>query len=361
MIGSRECESVEIRHCEPCEWNAFLGKARGGSYAQTSLWALAKLAAGYRAQRFTLRASNGIVGGAQLLLRPVPLVGAVGYVPLGPVVAEDDPDLADAVVDHLKWLANEQKIVYLAVQPPQQHQSFTKRLRSLGFFPCFVNLAPTASVVIDLSKGLDELLSKMRRTTRYNIRYGQRKGIQVREGGPQDLDTFHELLLATARRQGNFRPLGREYLSELWRLFAPAGHLKMFLAEYEQHVLSAALLMNFGDTAIYWKGCWSGEHSNLHPNESLQWTAIQWAKAQGYCHYDFGGIPRPLAKSVLRGDTSSESGNHSVASYKLGFGGEAVLFPEPLAYVPNSTVRRIVASVPQQRLEPLKRLVNHFK
>ena len=363
MHDSRKCGSLQVRECEPCEWNAFLAKTPGGSYAQTSHWALAKLTAGYRARRFALSAGNGILGGAQLLVRYLPLMGAVGYVPLGPVLREDHADLADAAIEHLKWLANEYGIMYLAVQPPQQHQGFTKRLRSLGFFPCFVNLAPTASVVIELSQTLEQILSKMRRTTRYNIRYAQRKGVRVREGRQEDLHSFHALLLATAQRQGHFKPLDKEYLQELWRLFAPGGHLKMFLAEYEGKVLSAGLLMNFGDTAIYYKGCWSGEHGGLHPNESVQWTAIQWAKAQGYRYYDFGGIPRGLAESVLRGEANGEStsGNNSVASYKLGFGGDAVLFPEPLAYVPNPAIRRIVASVPTQGLEPLKRLVNHFK
>ena len=361
MYDPRGYGSFEIRDCEPCEWNAFLAKTRGGSYAQTSLWALAKLAAGYWARRFTLKNGHGIAGGAQLLIRHLPLMGAVGYVPLGPVIGEDHPELADATIAHLKSLALELGIIYLAVQPPQEHQTFTSRSRSLGFLPCFVNLAPTASVVIDLSKSQDELLAKMRRTTRYNVRYSQRKGVTVREGYEADLDTFHNLLLSTARRQGNFKPLDREYLQELWRLFSPSGHLKMFLAEYEGQVLSAGLLMNFGDTSIYWKGCWSGEHSGKHPNEAVQWAAIQWAKSQGYRYYDFGGIPRPLAKSALRGEAVDDTVNNSVASYKLGYGGQVVLFPEPLAYVPNPMVRRIVASVPTQKLEPLKRLVNHFK
>jgi lipid II:glycine glycyltransferase (peptidoglycan interpeptide bridge formation enzyme) len=358
---SRECGSVQVLDCEPCEWNAYLAKTPGGSYAQTSLWALAKLASGYWTRRFTLKNGHGIEGGAQLLIRHLPLMGAVGYVPLGPVLNEDRADFADIVVAHLKSLVSELGIIYLAVQPPAHHQAFASRLRSRGFIPCFVNLAPTASVVIDLSKDLDELLAKMRRTTRYNVRYGQRKGVRVREGTEQDLGTFHKLLLATAQRQGNFKTLDWEYLQELWRLFAPGGHLKMFLAEFEGQVLSAGLLMNYGDTAIYWKGCWSGEHSGKHPNEALQWAAIQWAKAQGYRYDDFGGIPRPLAESVLRGDPIDEPGSNSVASYKLGFGGQAVLFPEPLAYVPNPAVRRVVTSVPTQKLQPLKRLVNCFK
>lgn len=338
-------ESLEIQDCEPREWDAFLAKTPGGSYAQTSLWALAKLAVGYRPRRFVAAAGDTIVGGAQLLIRRLPIFGAVGYVPLGPVCATQDTEVANLIVEHLHRLANEQRIFYLAVQPPLQQDAFAPRLRSSGFLPSLVNLAPTASVLIDLSKDLDHVLSKMHTATRYGVRASQRKGIRVRDGKKEDLDTFHELLLATARRQ-RFSTIGKHYLYEVWRLFSRGGHIKMFVAEYEGQAVSGALMMSFADTVTYWKGCWSGAHGGRYPNESLQWAAIQWAKAQGYRYYDLGGIPRTLAKSVLGGEITRNSAKDPVAFYKLGFGGQVTLFPEPLAYVYNATLRRIASRFP---------------
>jgi lipid II:glycine glycyltransferase (peptidoglycan interpeptide bridge formation enzyme) len=224
-----------------------------------------------------------------------------------------------------------------------------------------VNLAPTASVLIDLSKDLDHVLSKMHKATRYGVRASQRTGIRVRDGKQEDLDTFHELLLATARRQ-RFSTMGKDYLYEVWRLFSPGGHIKMFVAEYEGQAVSAKLMMSFADTVTTWKGCWSGTHRRRHPNEALQWAAIQWAKAQGYHCYDLGGIPRTLAESILGGEIIRNSAKYPVAFYKLGFGGQVTLFPEPLAYVYNATLRRIASRLPHLEAKgQLQRVINRFK
>jgi lipid II:glycine glycyltransferase (peptidoglycan interpeptide bridge formation enzyme) len=123
----------------------------------------------------------------------------------------------------------------------------------------------------------------------------------------------------------------------------------MFIAEFEGKVVSAALMMTFGDTVTYWKGAWSGEHGNRYPNEALQWSAIQWAKSRGYRYYDFGGINRAFAKGALAGHVSNQK--HSVASYKLGFGGQIELFPEAFVYFYNPTLRRLWSAMSKRERE----------
>src|SRR5437867_1763664 len=135
-----------------------------------------------------------------------------------------------------------------------------------GFRPTWLEPQPAHAVLIDLSRSLDELLAGMKGKTRYNLRLGQRKGITVREGTESDLDTFHRLLVATSQRQG-FSIQSRSYFAEMWRIFAPPGHLKLFMAEYEGEAISAALTIPFGDTVTYKRGAWSGRQSNVHANE----------------------------------------------------------------------------------------------
>jgi peptidoglycan pentaglycine glycine transferase (the first glycine) len=202
---------------------------------------------------------------------------------------------------------------------------------SMPEFPPASPSAPSSltvkeSVLIDLSNSLDFILSKMRKTTRYDIRASQRRGITIRDGRLEDLDIFYRLLLATARRQA-FSTLEKDYLHEVWNQFSRGGHIKMFLAEFEGKSVSAALMISFGDTMTYWKGAWSGEHGSRYPNEALQWA------------YDLGGINRAFAKNALAGDTSKPG--HSVGFYKLGFGGQVELFPEALIYLYNPTLRRL--------------------
>jgi lipid II:glycine glycyltransferase (peptidoglycan interpeptide bridge formation enzyme) len=299
---------------------------------------------GYRARRFVLDEGNAIVAGAQLLIRHLPLGGAVAYVPLGPVLGSVSPELVDNLVARIHRIAAQDKITYLAVQAPRGQEALTAKLQALGFSPSLVDVAPNASVLVDLSQSLDALLAKMHKTTRYDIRAAQRKGITVREGSQNDLGILRGLLAATASRQ-QFRTLNEKYLCEVWRLFSLGQHIKMFVAEFEGKPVSAAVVVAFGDTATYWKGGWSGQHGNRYPNEAVQWAAIQWAKSQGYRYYDFGGIPRALANAVLAGESVRNQVNYSVGFYKLGFGGQVELFPEALGYVYNPLLRRIWSAI----------------
>lgn len=176
-------------------WNAFLARTPGGSYQQTSLWGLAKLAVGYRAPRFVLNDGNTIVGGAQLLIRSLPLGGSVAYVPLGPVLGSSSPEVAEDLVAHIHSIAEQHKITYLAVQAPRGQEALTAKLQALGFSSSLVDVAPNASVLLDVSQSLDTLLAKMHKTTRYDIRAAQRKGITVRQGSQDDLGICNDCYL----------------------------------------------------------------------------------------------------------------------------------------------------------------------
>ena len=328
----------------PTSWETFLARTAGGGYQQSFLWGLAKLHAGYRVRRFVITARDAVLAGAQMLIRPLPGGRAIAYVPLGPVIGRDRIELARLALQHIHRIAREEKVSYLVVQPPRGQHVFDQGLPMDGFSPSLLDPAPTASLLIDLSKDLDLILSRMHKTTRYDIRASQRKGITVRAGGEEDLDTFHGLLVATSRRQ-HFATLEKSYLFLVWRLFSRRGQIKMLLAEFEGKVLSAVLLIAFGDTVTYWKGCWSGEHGGRYPNEALQWAAIQWAKSQGHHYYDFGGVPRALAQAVLAGENVRKQEKYRVAFYKLGFGGQVELFPEAAGYVYSPVLRKLWANV----------------
>ena len=342
--------SLTVQEADLQEWHAFLARTAGGSYQQTSSWAITKWMEGFRSRRFTIKNGGVVLGGAQLLYRPLPVHGVLAYVPLGPVLASDDPEVANLALANLHNLAAEHHVSYLAVQAPRWGQAFARKLQSSGFSPAFLDLAPNASVVIDLSDSLDHILSRMRKTTRCEIRASQCRGITIRDGGLQDLGAVHKLLRATTRRQ-SLPTLQRAYLREIWQRFSRGGHIRLFIAEFEGRLVSAALTMAFGDTATYWRAGWSGEQSSRYPNEALQWAAILWAKSEGYRYYDFGGIPRDLAKSGLAGDSIRKPGEYPVGFYKLGFGGQIELFPEALLYIYNRTLRRVWSAVSNRELE----------
>jgi peptidoglycan pentaglycine glycine transferase (the first glycine) len=326
------------------DWDAFLAGTPGGDHAQTSLWAALKATVGWTVARVVASRGGEIVGGAQMLLRALPLAGAVGYVPRGPLCALDDPALARAVVDALRGAARARGVRYLIVQPPLDGHAVARALVAGGFRPTWLEPQPAHAVLIDLSQSLDGLLGQMKGKTRYNLRLGQRRGIAVREGGAEDLDTFYRLLVATGQRQ-RFPVQSREHFAEMWRLFAPPGHLKLFLAEHEGEAISAALTIPFGDTVTYKRGAWSGRQGNVHANEVLHWAAIGWARAHGYRYYDLEGIDAQTARRVASGEVEVGAGPRSVTAFKLGFGGKVVLSPGNYDYVSNPLLRQVYAAL----------------
>ena len=322
------------------EWDAFVASTPEGRHTQSSLWAQVKAFVGWKAVRVIVTERNGMVGGAQILLRRLPVGGYAAYIPRGPVLARDDPTLAELLVSELRRFASAAGVQYLAARPPIHYEALADQLDHSGFRPSLIEIdvEPVATVLVDLTVDPDEMLARMATKTRYNIRLGLRKGIVIREGGEADLTSFYHLLLKTGERQA-FSTNALDYHVEVWRAFSPHGHMKLFLAEVDGEIVSGLLAIPFGDRVIYWRGAWSGHHGNLHPNEAMQWTAMMWAKSHEYRYYDLEGIDQKIGEAIVRGEPLPKGRIHPLTSYKLGFGGQVVLLPGLYDYVPNSLLR----------------------
>lgn len=352
-----------LQVCEALEnqaWDRFVAQMPEGHHVQTSLWGRAQAQFSWRPVRVIARQGDEIVAGAQILMRAVAPGSHIGSSLRGPLMAEEDPDLARLVVEQLVALVRAYRIRHLTLQPGSGAASLEHALTARGFRPGPLDLVLPATVLVDLSPDLEAILARMQAKTRYNIRLGQRKGITVREGTADDIGTFYRLLVATSQRQ-QFVTDTEAYFAALWDVFAPRGLIKLFLAECEGEVVSAFLNIAFGDTVIYKRGAWSGQHGNKHPNEALHWAAMAWAKAQGYRHYDFDGIPRLAADLALQGQPLSPELQKTVAAFKLGFGGRVVLLPPVYEYVANPILRWGYYSVfPRVKDAPLVRRALRF-
>lgn len=322
------------------EWDSFVAATPGGGHTQSTLWAQVKASVGWRAVRVIVTQGKRMVGGAQILVRRLPVGGSAAYVQRGPILARDDTDLAGLLASELRSFADEAGVQYFAVRPPLENHDLARRLERSGFQASLIEVdpEPAATVVVDLTADTDVILARMEAKTRYNIRLSMRKGVVVREGTGDDLPTFYRLLLSTSERQA-FSTNTFDYYSEVWRTLSPPGHVKLFLAEVDGEAVSSLLAIPFGDTVTYWRGAWSGRLGNVHPNEALQWAAITWAKSHGYRRYDFEGIDKNVAEAIARGEQGPKSRIHPLTSYKLGFGGHVALYPGLYNYMPNPLVR----------------------
>jgi peptidoglycan pentaglycine glycine transferase (the first glycine) len=330
-----ESLSVRIsRESHEREWDSFLARCPGGHHEQTSLWGEVKGFYGWRTFRVIVSRANRIVGGVQLLTRTLGRWGRIGYVMRGPSAIAHDPELIELILGQLDHAAVSEKLAYLVVVPPYNGRVFEPGLVRLGFRQKPNHLPPqgvmTATLLLDLSADLDCLMAGMRPRMREHLRRATRAGVTVREGTGADVETFRQLMWALCERRGTSpTPPQKDFFERLWQIFQPWGFVRLFIAELEGRVISAALTFPFGDTVRIWKIGWAGDHAASSPNAMLYWEAIRWSKRSGYRLFDIVQIENSLARSLQRGDPVDGTSVSGMSLYKIAFGGSPVLLPEP--------------------------------
>ena len=158
-------------------WDSFVEATRGGHHVQTSGWAGVKSMDGWDVSRVVARdAGDAIVGGAQMLHKPLVAGRRIGYVPKGPLLAVDDPDLMELLVSGIYELAKQLGVAHLTVQPPNQGPAAGPHLVAAGFSTTDSAVAPTATIFVDLTADPDAMLARMKKNHRRYIRYGLASG-----------------------------------------------------------------------------------------------------------------------------------------------------------------------------------------
>lgn len=329
---------------EDPEWDDFVVNHTDPHHEQLSLWGKVQRGNGWSPLRLIFRQQGRIVGGAQILERPVGRFWKVGYLNRGPLLATDDRELIAELLEAIKRLAQKRRYLYLAVVLSYSGEAIYSVFRNHGFCVRPERLPPktamASTIVLDLSPDLDTILMGMRASTRQNVRKGLRRGLAVRQGGADDVAIFQRHLLALCRRRGvrcNV-PEG-DFLALMWEAFSRRQWLRLFLTEKGSEPVGAMLLLTLGSWARVWRVGWSGTHENCFPNELIHWETIAWARQNGYRYYDFVGFDTKFAKALESGTHLAEGEICKISKFKQGFGGQVMTLSSHLCYFPMSSIR----------------------
>jgi lipid II:glycine glycyltransferase (peptidoglycan interpeptide bridge formation enzyme) len=320
------------------QWDAFVADTADGHHVQTSLWATVKASLGWKTVRMIVRNGDGIVAGSQLLIRHFPFLGSVGYVTKGPLCRTEDPRLAKLLIQQLLRMGRAHRCQLLAIQPPDKCHYMSNFLAEQGFRRSSLELAPVASILVDLSPPMEKIFAQIKRQTRQNIKRSIRDGITIHEGSADDLKAFYYLYLGTSKRQ-KFRPYPMKYYEVMQQVLKPHAHFQILFAVHQNRPVSSVLLIPYKNTVIIKILGWSGLYRELRPNEALFWGAIQWAKTHGYHYLDFEGVDPAGARRALEGHSLTDWTRNTPDQLKYGFGGTITLYPEAYDIVYNPVYR----------------------
>lgn len=320
------------------EWDQFILETPDGHYTQTALWGEIKKTQGWSPLRLIFKDEQGIVGGAQLLIRKLPLFGYMGYVSKGPVCRTGDIDLNKKILQETIEVCKKQRVAYLAIQPPDHSYHIVPILIEMGMNESTQgDLEKPATILIDLRPDEEGILAQIKSNRRRYIRVSQKQGFAIRQGKREDLDIFTQLHEATGERS-RFETQSKEFFEKLWDVFEPRGYVDLLIEEYGGQPVAACLNIKFKKTGFYFQIGWSGEHSDKHPNEGLFWNSFLWTKLQGCEVYDMGGIDKNAAKALLNDDPLPEIFHGSYTEYKSRYSKNIVLYPETYEKILNPTL-----------------------
>jgi len=322
----REASGFQVGSPEDAAWDVFVARWPDGHLFQTSPWGALKGRFGWGVERVALSRGDAIVAGAQMLYRPLPLGLTLGYVPKGPLVDWRDDQAVTALLGAMRCIARRRGAFCLKLEPDlADDPTLASRLVHHGLRPSPQTVQPRSTLVVDLDRGEDQILSGMKSKCRYNIRLAARKGVVTREGSVSDLPAFQRLMQETAERD-DFAVHSADYYHAAYDLFVPSGQARLLLASYEGAILAGIMVFALGSKAWYMYGASSNQHRNLMPNHLLQWEAIRWARARGCLTYDLWGIPDQSVEVLEKDFTRRSDGLWGVYRFKRGFGGRLVRY-----------------------------------
>lgn len=323
-------------------WDRLVNASETGDVTQCSNWARFRGHFGFDPLYVMVFDGDELVGGAQVLYRRVPVLGRVGYVPLGPVIAGNTPlraEVRDALARELASIGRHHTRM-LFVQPPEAAEETSRQLLRHGFRTSATDLVAAGSVRIDLTASEEQLHANLSKSVRRASRKWASAGVAVRLGDQRDVGLLASLMAATARYRG-FDPLPAEYVDRLYRELAPPGNAAIFVGEVHGRPVAAELYTNCGAVArSRLKGFdRSSVAGDLQIPSAITWEAMRWAKGDGCRWFDLGGLAEAPLRGLVDGEPHDPATWDGADRFKLNFGGTAYRYPSTVELIRPWPVR----------------------
>jgi lipid II:glycine glycyltransferase (peptidoglycan interpeptide bridge formation enzyme) len=204
------------------------------------------------------------------------------------------------------------------IEPELDYQTDMSALELIPTKPVQLNYA---TVYVDLSPSVDEIMTNLNQKARHAIRRAERDGVTVQAVPASDVNcgVMYELFKETSQGAGFvIRPAS--YYREFYRAYENIGMGQLFFAYFEGKVVAGAFAMAQGSKSMYKDGASIRERTAYGASHLLQWHVIQWAKSKGSVSHDLAGVP-PIKD--LKNPDHPFSG---LARFKTSFNKEATQY-----------------------------------
>jgi hypothetical protein len=169
---------------------------------------------------------------------------------------------------------------------------------------------PLVTHVLQLENGAAGVRRQMTKGHRCNVRQAERQGVIIEPAGrPEDVSAYYAVYRDSLRRWGE-RARGKPYPEALFHALLAEGETfaRLWLARASGEVVSGALVLSWGEGAVYWHGATLERAFALRPSHAVVMAAIEDAIERGCRWFDF----------------NPSGGLEGVIRFKEGFGARPV-------------------------------------
>jgi CelD/BcsL family acetyltransferase involved in cellulose biosynthesis len=144
---------------------------------------------------------------------------------------------------------------------------------------------------IDLTASEDEIFSRFRKTTRWEIRRAVRIGLQTEVATDEAFaDEYYRYLQETFQRQGLAPTYGADRVRSLMDALQSTGQLVLLRVRApDGRLLATGLSVGRARTAVLWGIAFDRSNREYHPVELLWWETIRAWRDAGAEMFDVGG------------------------------------------------------------------------
>jgi hypothetical protein len=289
--------SCKTDHFDWRQWSDTLGNYSDANIYQT--WQYGVVRGGLQSlSHCALEYGGSIAAIAQVWVKKLPVLPAgIAYVRWGPLWHKQGvaPDI-EVFRQAIRGLRNEyccKRGLLLRIRPilfVEEHTSFLSIFKEEGF-SCNTDLKTDRTLVIDLTKPLEELRKGLDQKWRNQLNRAQKNGLTVREGANDALfETFVKLYDELLSRKKFIDNVNVREFRHLQQELPEHAKMRVFIC-YEQNTPCAGVICTaMGKRAVFLFGATNDAGLKNKGSYLTQWSVVEWLKSVGVEQYDLHGI-----------------------------------------------------------------------
>lgn len=190
---------------------------------------------------------------------------------------------------------------------------------------------PQTTIMINLSKSDEQLLSEMNSGCADRVKKAIKKGIKVRLWDHDDYDTFFEKWQITAGGKWFSTITKLQYL-KLLQVLEEKQCWNIFVSELDGQIIAGSICLYHGKTIVYLYWFTDRKYTNMGWHHYLKYAMFEWARDRGFEYCDLmGWAPTGFPDHPLAGVSKFKE---SLWGMKREFYGSYDLILNPLLYYP---------------------------